>query len=122
MAEKTYQFVSVFRVEGEFSNEHYEAIQGAISNGVDTAKNEGGLTPENDSETSVSYKGTYFDSVLMGNDPSQIKTEDGYFFYRLPCGGYADNKEGNEDMSWPNFSAVLESLHQSSIGYTISFN
>ncbi len=56
------------------------------------------------------------------NEPTKIKSEDGYTFYRLDDGRYADTyQEDNIDMSWNSFIDIINSLHQQKIGYCIYF-
>jgi hypothetical protein len=44
-------------------------------------------------------------------EPSKIKSEDGYTFYRLSDGRYADSLlEENIDMSWNSFSDIVTVL------------
>lgn len=56
------------------------------------------------------------------NEPTKIKSEDGYTFYRLDDGRYADTyQEANIDMSWNSFIDIINSFHQEKIGYCIFF-
>lgn len=59
---------------------------------------------------------------LSENQPTTIKTEDGYIFYRLIDGRYADSLiEEQIDMSWPNYESMISSFHNERIGYSAFF-
>ena len=56
------------------------------------------------------------------NEPTKIKSEDGYTFYRLDDGRYADAyREENIDMSWNSFIDITTSFHYQKIGYCFYF-
>lgn len=56
------------------------------------------------------------------NEPTKIKSEDGYTFYRLDDGRYADfSEEKNIDMSWNSFIDITTSFHEQRIGYCVYF-
>jgi hypothetical protein len=56
------------------------------------------------------------------NEPTKIKSEDGYTYYRLEDGRYADAyEEENFDMSWNSFVDVITSFHHQKIGYCVYF-
>ena len=43
------------------------------------------------------------------NEPTKIKSEDGYTFYRLEDGRYADAEQNeNIDMSWNSFADIIK--------------
>ncbi len=55
-------------------------------------------------------------------EPIKIKTEDGYTFYRLDDGRYADSyEENNIDMSWSSFFEITTTFHDQKIGYCVYF-
>ncbi|MFI3221926.1 MAG: hypothetical protein QX191_02705 [Methylococcaceae bacterium] len=57
------------------------------------------------------------------NEPIKIKSEDGYTFYRLADGRYADSfEEKNIDMSWNSFIDITTSFHEQRIGYCVYFS
>lgn len=60
--------------------------------------------------------------MTASNEPVEIKTEDGYTFYRLPDGRYADRLlEEKIDMSWPDYKAISKSFHDKKISFTAYF-
>lgn len=55
--------------------------------------------------------------------PIKIKSEDGYTFYRLPDGRYADSSDENKvDMSWSSFEEIVATFHNEEIGYCVYFS
>jgi hypothetical protein len=55
--------------------------------------------------------------------PTKIKTEDGYSFFLLADGRYADSLvEENIDMSWNSFEEVISAFHAEEIDYHVYFN
>lgn len=57
------------------------------------------------------------------NEPLKIKTEDGYTFFRLEDGRYADNlAKENIDMSWPDYQSMISNLHMEKISYSVIFD
>ncbi len=56
------------------------------------------------------------------NEPTKIKSEDGYTFYRLEDGRYADAEQAeNIDMSWNSFADITATFHDQKIGYCVYF-
>jgi hypothetical protein len=56
-------------------------------------------------------------------EPNKIKSEDGYTFYRLSDGRYADSlQEENIDMSWNSFNDVVTTFKNEAIGYSVYFD
>lgn len=56
------------------------------------------------------------------NEPQKIKTEDGYTFYRLMDGRYADSQdESCIDMYWSSYLEMISDFHHDKIGYTTFF-
>jgi hypothetical protein len=56
-------------------------------------------------------------------EPSKIKSEDGYTFYRLNDGRYADSLlEENIDMSWNSFNDIVTVFENEKIKYSFHFN
>lgn len=56
-------------------------------------------------------------------EPSTIKSEDGYTFYRLNDGRYADSLlEENIDMSWNSFNDIVTVFENEKIKYSFHFN
>lgn len=57
------------------------------------------------------------------NEPTKIKSEDGYTFYRLEYGKYADSlQEENVDMSWNSYDEMIDTFHREKIGYCVFFD
>ena len=55
--------------------------------------------------------------------PTKIKTEDGYSFFLLADGRYADSLvEENIDMSWDSFEEIISAFHAEEIDYHVHFN
>ena len=55
--------------------------------------------------------------------PIKIKTEDGYSFFLLSDGRYADSlAEENIDMSWNSFEEMVSTFHAEEIDYYVYFN
>ena len=56
-------------------------------------------------------------------EPVKIKSEDGYTFYRLDDGRYADSINiENIDMSWNSFRDIIISFENQEIKYTLYFD
>ena len=56
-------------------------------------------------------------------EPSKIKSEDGYNFYRLNDGRYADSLlDENIDMSWNSFSDIVTVFENEKIKQSFHFN
>ena len=56
-------------------------------------------------------------------EPSKIKSEDGYPFYSLNDGRYADSLlEENIDMSWNSFNDIVTVFENEKIKYSFHFN
>ncbi len=56
------------------------------------------------------------------NEPYKIKSEDGYTFYRLEDGRYADSyEEENIDMSWESYINIISDFHSQKLGYCVFF-
>jgi hypothetical protein len=56
-------------------------------------------------------------------EPSKIKSEDGYTFYRLNDGRYADSLlEEKIDMSWNSFNDIVTIFENEKIKYSLHFD
>ena len=56
-------------------------------------------------------------------EPSKIKSEDGYTFYRLNDGRYANSLlQEKIDMSWNSFSDIVKVYENEKIKYSFHFN
>lgn len=61
--------------------------------------------------------------TINATEPSSIKTEDGYTFYRLPDGRYADNiHEERIDMQWNSYDEMVNIFHAEKISYSVFFD
>ena len=62
------------------------------------------------------------DTLDSINEPQKLRTEDGYTFYRLNDGRYADSQDVDcIDMSWSSFVEMVSDFHRDKIGYTTFF-